>query len=148
MWQNWNYNSANRKITNTTLSINILRVLWNSKIKIWILTLTDSGSNTSAIRYSEETKEFFWTGKRLLRGQFIRYMPGFTHEWRVKERHSDLGYYDPEESDINLPVPSDFQLFLNLTFIILFCVIFDRICLSKSVFLYFIPYFVISMNTL
>jgi len=75
-------------------------------------------------------------------------MPGFTHEWRVKERHSDLGYYDPEESDINLPVPSDFQLFLNLTFIILFCVIFDKICLSKSLFLYFIPYFVISMNTL
>ena len=75
-------------------------------------------------------------------------MQGLTHEGRVKERHSDLGYYDPEESDINLPVPSDFQLLLNLTFIILFCVIFDKICLSKSLFLYFIPYFVISMNTL
>ncbi len=30
-------------------------------------------------------------------------MQGLTHEGRVKERHSDLGYYDPEESDINLP---------------------------------------------
>ena len=75
-----NYNSANMKIMNTTLSINILRVLWNSKIKIWILTLKDSGSNTSAMRYSEETKEFFWTGKRLLGGQLIRNMPGFTNE--------------------------------------------------------------------
>jgi len=87
----------------------------DSKIKIWILPLKDSGSNTSAMRYSEETKEFFWTGKRLLGGQFIRYMQrriyylrlwymqGLTHEGRVKERHSDLGYYDPEESDIILP---------------------------------------------
>ncbi|KAH3855480.1 hypothetical protein DPMN_098047 [Dreissena polymorpha] len=67
-------------------------------------------SNTSSMRYSEETKEFFWTGKRLLGGQFIRDMREFTHEGRVNEHHSDLGYYDPEESDINLPVPSDFQL--------------------------------------
>ncbi len=33
--------------------------------------------NTSAMRYSEATKEFFWTGKRLLGGQFLRFMRGF-----------------------------------------------------------------------
>ncbi|KAH3810222.1 hypothetical protein DPMN_138611 [Dreissena polymorpha] len=61
------------------------------------------------MRYSEETKEFL-TGDRSLEGPFTRDMGGFNHEGRVKERNSDLGYYDPEESDINLPVPSDFQL--------------------------------------
>jgi hypothetical protein len=64
-------------------------------------------------------------------------MRGFTHEGRVKKHHRDLGYYDTEESDINLPVPSDFQLLLNLTFIVLYYVIFDEICLSKGVFFIF-----------
>ena len=62
------------------------------------------------MRYSEETKDFFWTGKRLLGVQFIRFMRGITHEGLVIENRSNLGYYNPDESEINLPVPSDFTL--------------------------------------
>lgn len=33
-----------------------------------------------------------------------------THEGMVNEQHSKLGYYNPDESEINLPFPSDFTL--------------------------------------
>jgi len=66
--------------------------------------------NTSAMRYSEETKEFFWTGKHLLGGQFIRFMRGYTNEGHIKEQHRQAGYFNPGLSDINLPVPADSAL--------------------------------------
>jgi hypothetical protein len=59
------------------------------------------------MRYSEETKEFFWTGQKLLGGQFIRFMRGFAHQGHVKEGRAPMGYYNSSSSGINLPVPSD-----------------------------------------
>jgi len=36
-------------------------------------------TNSSQMRYSDNTKEFFWTGRRFFGGKFIRFMRGFAH---------------------------------------------------------------------
>ena len=42
-------------------------------------------TNSSQMRYSDNTKEFFWTGRRLFGGKFIRFMRGFAHRDFVKQ---------------------------------------------------------------
>ncbi|KAH3752729.1 hypothetical protein DPMN_187355 [Dreissena polymorpha] len=63
--------------------------------------------NTSGMRYSDETKELFWTSKLLLGGQFIRFMRGFAHQGRVSEGKCQKGVFYPSESKINFAVPCD-----------------------------------------
>ncbi|KAH3844938.1 hypothetical protein DPMN_087204 [Dreissena polymorpha] len=59
------------------------------------------------MRYFDETKELFWTGKRSLGGQFIRFMRGFAHQGCVSEGKCQKGVFDPSESQINCVVPCD-----------------------------------------
>ena len=67
-------------------------------------------SNVSAMRYSDEVKQFFWTGKRLLGGQFLRFMRGYGHQGLVVQGTVPRGVYSPLDTDVNLPVPSDSSL--------------------------------------
>jgi hypothetical protein len=59
------------------------------------------------MRYSNDTKDFLWTGGSLLGGQFLRFMRGFVHEGHFKSGCMSKGIYDPQASEINCPVPSE-----------------------------------------
>ena len=63
--------------------------------------------NASSMRYSDDTKEFFHTGKMLLGGQFLRYMRGFALKDTVNQHLSKRGSFSPELGEINFAVPSE-----------------------------------------
>ena len=70
-----------------------------------------SSSNTSGMRYSKETKEFFWTGERLLGGHFLRFIRGFAYKGCLIQNQTERGMYVPHDRSINVPVPLRSSLF-------------------------------------
>ena len=55
-----------------------------------------SQKSTTAMRYSEQSKEFWWTGKMLLGGggEFLRFMEGFKHKGSIIHGVSQKGFFD------------------------------------------------------
>ena len=64
-------------------------------------------ASTTAMRYSEESKKFWWTGKMLFGSKFIRFMEGFKHKGFVASGDTQKGCYDPLKTTVNFAVPAD-----------------------------------------
>ena len=62
--------------------------------------------STTKMRYSKETKQFWWAGYRMFHGQFIQFMSGGKNEGDLLMEEAEKGYYDPLNSQINFAVPS------------------------------------------
>ena len=62
---------------------------------------------TSKMRYSQASKEFWWTGMKWFGGKFIRYMQGFKHKGSFIHGTAEKGKYDPLLSKVNFAVPSE-----------------------------------------
>ncbi|XP_052245773.1 uncharacterized protein LOC127854757 [Dreissena polymorpha] len=56
------------------------------------------------MRYNDTTMKFFWLGKRLFGGRFLRFMAGPKHETSILQGHSQL---HPSSSKINFACPSN-----------------------------------------
>lgn len=59
------------------------------------------------MRYSPDTLQFFWVGKKLFGGRFIRFMSGLKNETQQLTGSSNL---DPQLSKINFACPSEHVL--------------------------------------
>ena len=64
-------------------------------------------SSTTGMCYSEESKQFWWTGKMLFGSKFIRFMEGFKHKGFIVSGDTDKGFYDPLKTSVNFAVPSE-----------------------------------------
>ena len=58
-------------------------------------------TDTRQMRYSPETLQFFWVGKKLFGGRFIRFMSGMKNE---TQQLTGNYVYDPQISKLNSPV--------------------------------------------
>ena len=67
-------------------------------------------TTTTNMRYSDTTKEFWWTGKMLFGSKFLRFMQGFKHKGSVTRGESEKGLYDPQKTKINFAVPNEAAL--------------------------------------
>jgi hypothetical protein len=92
-------------------------------------------SNVSAMRYSEEVKQFFWTGRRLLGGQFMRFMRGYGHQGMVVQGTVPRGIYSP------------LGIWLCFSEYVFFCVTFNFHLFFKQLYIAekFIAFYLISV---
>jgi hypothetical protein len=56
------------------------------------------------MRYSPETMQFFWVGRRLFGGRFVRFMSGMKNE---TQQLQGLNQFDPQDSKINFACPHE-----------------------------------------
>ena len=61
----------------------------------------------SEMRYNNTAKQFWWSGKKLLRGKFVRFMRGFKCLGCIVDHHCSRGHIDPSIANINFAVPDD-----------------------------------------
>ena len=73
-----------------------------SEFVIWL-----SNSSTTCMRYSDTSKEFWWTGMKMFGGRFVRFMQGFKHKGSILAGESPRGMYDPFNTSVNFAVPSE-----------------------------------------
>ena len=74
-----------------------------------------SQKSTTAMRYSEQSKEFWWTGKMLFGGKFLLFMEGFKHKGSIIHGVSQKGCFDPLDTVIKYRhVVQPFWLKLNI----------------------------------
>ena len=79
---------------------NLAFLLWTDVVK-WF-----DCSNTSSMRYSEDSKKFWKLGWHLFGGRFVNFMSGFKNESQVVLGDTSKGLYSPQSSDINFAGPS------------------------------------------
>jgi hypothetical protein len=60
--------------------------------------------DTRQMRYSPETMQFFWVGRRLFGGRFVRFMSGMKNE---TQQLRGLNQFDPQDSKINFACPHE-----------------------------------------
>ena len=53
------------------------------------------------MRYSDKSKTFWWTGRKLFHGQFVRFMEGI----RSSPTAQSLDFIEPQTTNINFAVP-------------------------------------------
>jgi hypothetical protein len=63
-------------------------------------------TNTTKMRYTEQTLSFWKVGYKLFHGKFLRFMGGPKSEGQVIGKDSTIGNLDPQDSHINFAVPS------------------------------------------
>lgn len=63
-----------------------------------------STSDTRHMRYSADTLKFFWVGRKLFGGRFVRFMSGMKNETSFL---TDCDRLDPHQSKINFACPSE-----------------------------------------
>ena len=59
--------------------------------------------NMSGFRYSEIAKQFWWTGRKLLKGRFIRFVKGYKCMGILLNEETKHGYYDPRHCNFAVP---------------------------------------------
>jgi hypothetical protein len=60
--------------------------------------------DTRQMKYSPETMQFIWVGKRLFGGRFVRFMSGMKNE---TQQLQGLNQFDPQDSKINFACPHE-----------------------------------------
>lgn len=78
--------------------------LRNIALRLWADVQWCGLSDTRLMRYSTETIQFFWLGKELFGGKFIRFMSGLKNETDILVGQKVL---DPQQSKINFACPSE-----------------------------------------
>ncbi|XP_052268567.1 uncharacterized protein LOC127869949 [Dreissena polymorpha] len=78
---------------------NIALMLWSDVVR-WFDT-----SNTTHMRYSEDTKLFWKIGWRLFGCRFVNFMAGFKNQSEYSLGISEKSKYSPKTSKINFAVP-------------------------------------------
>ncbi|XP_045178040.2 uncharacterized protein LOC123538138 [Mercenaria mercenaria] len=77
---------------------NIAFLLWCDVVR-WF-----ENSDTRQMRYSPECLQFFWVGKKLFGGRFVRFMSGMKSETQLlKGSHM----FDPQNASVNFACPSE-----------------------------------------
>ncbi|VDI80060.1 Hypothetical predicted protein [Mytilus galloprovincialis] len=82
-------------INEKKLPMNNIAFLLFSDVVEWY-----SKSNTHAMRYSQDVKQFWKVGHELFKGKFLRFMAGWKNQGQEAKGHTK-----PEESVINFAVP-------------------------------------------
>ena len=59
------------------------------------------------MRYSQTALKFFWLGKKLFGGRFVRFMSGLKNETDLLKGNTSL---NPKDSRINFACPSEYVL--------------------------------------
>lgn len=77
----------------------------NIAFQLWCDVVDWYGNaDTRQMRYSPDTLQFFWVGKKLFGGRFIRFMSGMKNETQQLSGSSSL---DPQLSKVNFACPSE-----------------------------------------
>ncbi|XP_071137033.1 uncharacterized protein [Mytilus edulis] len=82
-------------INENKLPMNNIAFLLFSDVVEWF-----SKSNTHAMRYSQDVKQFWKVGHELFKGKFLRFMAGWKNQGQEAKGHTK-----PDESVINFAVP-------------------------------------------
>jgi hypothetical protein len=79
--------------------------LQNISLRLWADVVEWYGlDDTRNMRYSPETLQFFWLGRKLFGGKFVRFMSGLKNENDFLLGHTVL---DPQNSKMNFACPSE-----------------------------------------
>ena len=64
-------------------------------------------TSTMGMRYFEDSKQIWWTGKMFFGSEFIRVMEGFKHKGSIVSGDTERGFYDPLKTNVNFAVPGE-----------------------------------------